>query len=294
VTYKIRNTIILGVIWLVITIVLGLYYLIFLPKQIESIKKEIKKINKKLEELPVLADEVQRLELQFQDIKRRYDSRSKEIPQTDISSQTYEYISTAMDEAGSLKFNMKFVGTTNAINWRYNTYKLEQGEGQFQNLFRFIYFIENGKRLYKISSMRIDQREAVDEETKEVNKWVEFDMEIQAYFVPNIPELSTSLAAKPIASIPTPFDPFNSLITQIIATEPPKNEIDADKLEVKAVLPGKAFVLYGNALKVLHLGDKVWHGTVTKVNTLESSVEFVLNEGGIIRKLVKKIEFEKL
>ena len=61
---------------------------------------------------------------------------------------------------------------------------------------------------------------------------------------------------------------------------------------VKAVLPGKAFVLSNNTLIVLHLGDKVWRGYVTQVSPAESSVEFTLDEGGVIRKLTKKILFE--
>jgi hypothetical protein len=75
--------------------------------------------------------------------------------------------------------------------------------------------------------------------------------------------------------------------------EPPAGEINADRIEVKAVLPGKAFVLYNNTLSVLHLGDKVWRGSVTRVNPAESSVEFTLDEGGVARKVIKNIRFEK-
>jgi hypothetical protein len=83
------------------------------------------------------------------------------------------------------------------------------------------------------------------------------------------------------------------MITQTLATEAPIGEIDADKVEVKAVLPGKAFVFIENALIVLHVGDKVWRGNVSRVNPAESSVEFLLDEGGIVRKLTKKIMFDK-
>jgi peptidoglycan hydrolase CwlO-like protein len=100
VTYKIRNTLVLGAIWLLITITGIVYYWVIQPKQINKIRKEIKIINKQLEDLPGLTDEVQRLTIQFQDVKRRYDSRSKEIPQLDISSQTYEYMSNGVEEAG--------------------------------------------------------------------------------------------------------------------------------------------------------------------------------------------------
>lgn len=292
-TYKLRNTIALGVVWFVITIIGVILWAIWQPRQINKITKATQAINKQLEDLPGLTDDVQRLTVQYQDIKRRYDSRSKEIPQFDVSSQTYSYMSQGIDEAGFLKFDMKFIGTSEKTSWGYNSYKLELGEAQFENLFKFVYFLENGRRLYKIASMRLEQKEAIDPDTKEVAKWISFDMEIHAYFVRNVPELGTSLAAQSLTMIPSPYDPFHSMITQTLASEAPPGEIDADQVFVKAVLPGKAFVLTDKSLIVLHLGDKVWRGNVTRVNPAESAVEFTLDEGGVVRKLTKKILFDK-
>jgi hypothetical protein len=293
VTNKLRNTIVLFAVFLVFFGIGLLWWGWWQPRQLKKIDKEIQAINKELDDLPGLTDEVQRLTTQYQDVKRRYDSRSKEIPQSDISSQTYEYMSNGIDEAGFLKFDMKFLGTSEKISWGYNAYKLDLGEAQFENLFKFVYFLENGQRLYKISSMKLEQREAIDPDTKDVTKWIAFDMEIHAFFVRNIPELGTSLAAKPLSMIISPYDPFRNMITQTLSTEAPIGEVDADKLEVKAVLPGKAFVLANSALIVLHLGDKVWRGNVTRVSPGESAVEFTLDEGGITRKLTKKIMFDK-
>jgi hypothetical protein len=293
VTYKLRNTLALGVVWLVF-VILGLaYWAFWQPRQIKRITKETQAINKQLEDLPGLTDDVQRLTAQYQDIKRRYDSRSKEIPQFDISSQTYGYMSQGIDEAGFLKFDMKFVGTNEQSSWGYNSYKLDQGEAQFENLFKFVYFLENGRRLYKIASMRLEQRESIDQDTKEVTKWIAFNMEIHAFFVRNVPELGTSLAAQSLTMIPSPYDPFHSMITQTLTMEAPPGEINADQVQVKAVLPGKAFVLTDKALIVLHLGDKVWRGNVTRVSPAESAVEFTLDEGGVVRKLLKKILFDQ-
>jgi hypothetical protein len=293
VTYKLRNTIALGVVWLIITL-LGLsLWAYWQPRQIKKINKETQAINKQLEDLPGLTDDVQRLTVQFQDIKRRYDSRSKEIPQFDVSSQTYGYMSQGIDEAGFLKFDMKFIGTNEKSSWGYNAYNLYNGEAQFENLFKFVYFLENGRRLYKIASMQLEQKEAIDPDTKDVTKWIAFSMEIHAFFVRNVPELGTSLAAQSLTMIPSPYDPFHNMITQTLATEVPPGEINADQVLVKAVLPGKAFVLTDRALIVLHLGDKVWRGNVTRVNPAESAVEFTLDEGGVVRKLIKKILFDK-
>ncbi len=292
-TNKLRNTIVLFVIFLIFTVIGVGWWGWWQPRQLKKIDKEVQAINKELEDLPGLTDEVQRLTTQYQEVKRRYDSRSKEIPQSDISSQTYEYMSNGIDEAGFLKFDMKFLGTSENISWGYNAYKLDLGEAQFENLFKFVYFLENGQRLYKISAIKLEQKEAIDPDTKEVAKWIAFEMEIHAYFVRSIPELGTSLAAKSLSMIVSPYDPFQNMITQVLATEVPLGEIDADKTEIKAVLPGKAFVLTDNALVVLHLGDKVWRGNVTRVSPRESAVEFTLDEGGITRKLTKKIMFDK-
>jgi len=78
-----------------------------------------------------------------------------------------------------------------------------------------------------------------------------------------------------------------------LATEAPEGQIDISKIDIKAVLPGKAFALSGDELILLHVGDKVWRGSVTRIDPATSSVEFLLNEGGIYQRIVKKIMFEK-
>jgi hypothetical protein len=117
-------------------------------------------------------------------------------------------------------------------------------------------------------------------------------MELHAYFT-NIQELNSSLAAKSLTYTQSPFDPFNPLILQTVATEAPENEIDVKGADVRGVLPGKAFILYKGELMVLHLGDKVWRGFVSRISPAESKVVFTLNEGGITRKVEKKMVFEK-
>ena len=81
-------------------------------------------------------------------------------------------MSQGIDEAGFLKFDMKFMGTENKSSWGYNSYKLVQGEAQFENLYKFVFFLENGRRLYKISSMKLEQKEAIDPDTKDLSKWI--------------------------------------------------------------------------------------------------------------------------
>ena len=292
-TFKVKNTIYLACVCIVVIVLGFLIHNIWQPRQLKVINKKTIEINRQLEDLPGLTEEVQRLTEKYQDVKRRYDSRSKEIPLTDASSQTYSYMSNGMDQSGNIKFDMKFTGGENKDRWGYNVYKLSSGESTFEDLFRFVYFLENGRRLYKISSMNIDTHETIDELTKETIQSVTFQMELQAYFVNNIPELGTSLAAKTLTMIPSIYNPCKPMVSQVMASTPPEGEIDADNSDVKAVLHGKAFVLANSELLILHVGDKVWHGNVTSIDPATSSVEYTLDEGGIVRKLNKRIKFDK-
>lgn len=291
-SYKIRNSIVLGVFFLLVSIAGFVYWNVIQPKRLDAARNEIADIERELQELPQTIELVKQLTEQYFDTKRKYDSRSKVIPAIDITSQTYSYMSQGIDQAGFLKFNMRFEGSRQFTNWGYNIYRLEEGEATFRNLYKFIYYLENGQRLYKIASMSLDQREEVEEETKQTRKWVAFSMEVHAYYT-RVAELNSSLAAKALPLIPAPFDPFNPIILTAIASEGPAGAIDVNQVEVMAVLPGKAFVLFEGELLVLQLGDRVWRGYVSVISPQESKVVFTLDEGGIVRRVERRILFEK-
>jgi len=288
---KIRNTIVLGVVLLLISAGGFVYWKFIQPRQLTRTLEDITRIERELQQLPQTIEEVKGLTDQYHDVKRKYDSRSKEIPESDVTSQTYGYMSRGIDQAGFFKFNMRYLGSKNFPRHGYNTYEIYEGEAQYHNLYKFIHFLENGRRLYKINTLNVVHREELDPENRDTKMWLAFSMELHAYYT-NVTELGTSLAAKALPTPQAPFDPFDPLILRVLTNVAPPEVIDAGGLEVKAVLPGKAFVLYAGELQVLHLGDKVWRGYVSRILPQESKVEFTLDEGGIIRKIEKRIVFD--
>ncbi|MBI3110826.1 MAG: hypothetical protein HYZ01_04545 [Ignavibacteriales bacterium] len=298
-SFKLRNTIVLAVLFVLIAGGGGFYWMYYQPQQLSAAQTEIDRIDRELVDFPNTVRQVEDLTNLLVDTRRRYDSRSKEIPPFDISSQTYAYMSRGIDEAGFtqqngfIRFNMRYKGSKTIGDYGYNMYELLDGEGEFENLYKFIYFLENGNRLYKVNHITFDNREAVLDGGTDTRKWIAFSMELHAYFT-KIPELSTSLAAKSLPVVPSPADPFNPLVLSVVPKAAPEGEINPENVEVKAILPGKVFAMDGEELHVLHLGDKVWNGYVSRISPAESKVEFTLNEGGIIRKLVKKIAFDKV
>ncbi len=297
-SFKLRNTIVLAVVLLIITGG-GLFYWMYMqPKQLKTTLVEIQKIEKELVDVPQTVAEVQALTDKLADTKRRYDSRSKEIPAFDITSQTYAYMSKGIDEAGItndnefVRFNMTYETSRDFGNFGYNVYQLTDGEAAFENLYKFVYYLENGSRLYKIAWINLEDREMVNMDTKETRKYLIFSMELHAYYT-KIQELNTSLAAKSLTFTQSPFDPFEPIILSTLSGDAPEGELDSKQMDVRAILPGKAFVMYKGELIVLHLGDKVWRGFVSRISPVDSKIEFTVNEGGIVKKVAKAMVFEK-
>jgi len=296
VSFKLRNTVVLASLAVLISAVGVIYWKWYQPRKLKEIAKEMQQVDQKIKDMAGLLQQVEELDAQDKEVKRKYDSRSKEIPTSDVSSQTYAYMSRGQDESvtnGDFpRFNMTFEGSHSAGNYGYNSYKLSSGTGDFASIYKFVYYLENGRRLYKIRDLTLDQKETVDPQTRETKSYLEFTMELDAYYS-SIDVLATSLAAKSLTTVQAPYNPFHPLVLTTVATEAPPDEIDVNKIDIKAVLPGKAFALNGDELILLHVGDKVWRGTVTKIDPETSSVEFLLNEGGIFTRVEKKINFVK-
>jgi len=297
-SFKIRNTIVLAVVFVLITGGGLFYYLYMQPKKLKKTMAEIQKIEKELVDFPQTVSQVEELTNKLADTKRRYDSRSKEIPPFDITSQTYAYMSKGIDEAGFsndnefVQFKMTYAGSKDFGAYGYNIYQLTEGEAVFENLYKFVYFLENGSRLYKVAWVDMESKEDVNVDTKDTRKFLNFTMELHAYYT-KIQELNSSLAAKSLTFTQSPFDPFDPIILGKISAEAPEDEVDIKNIEIKAILPGKAFVMIRSEMSVLHLGDKVWRGFVSRISPAEGRVEFTVNEGGIVRKVSKSIVFKK-
>jgi len=295
-SFKIRNSIVMAVV-LMIFMGGGFFYWGYLqPKKLAETRTEIQTIEKELVNFPQTVTDVEELTNQLADTKRRYESRSKEIPPVDYTSQTYAYLSKGIDVAGItsenefVRFNMVFDSKKDFGSYGYSVYQLTDGQAAFENLYKFIYYLENGSRLYKIAWINLENKEEPNVETRETRKYLVFSMELHAYYT-KIQELNTSLAAKSFTSTQSPFDPFEPIILQSPSTVAPPGELDPNAMNVRAVLPGKAFVMYNGELIVIHLGDRVWQGFVSHIS--QSKVEFTVNVGGIVKKVTKSMVFEK-
>lgn len=288
-SYKIRNSIALGIL-LFLILVVGTYIRAFnLPKQAKEYENKIKQIDTELQNTPNLVNQFNELSTLLTDTQKRWEGRNKDIPPEDITSQSYAYFSRLIDLSGYVKLDMLYNGTQQMQNYGFNIYNLK-GEAPFDNLYRFIWHLENNRKLYKIESVALHGVEVAPKEDTPGQVLVTFDMVVHAYFS-NVAELASSMGERPIRPNMLNIDPFHP----VIASGIPPNMLDLVEIEradLKAVIPGKAFVLdQNNDIQTLHEGDEVYLGYVTRIDPEIGRLECTLNKGGIIEKVELTIRY---
>ena len=288
-SYKLRNSIALGIL-LFLILAVGTYIRAFnLPKKISALETEISKIDEELQNTPNLVNQFNDLSAVLTDTQKRWESRNKDIPPVDITGQSYAYFSRLIDLSGEVKLDMAYTGGTAFGSYGYNTYVLK-GEAPFDNLYRFIWYLENDRRLYKVHTLTLKGLEVATTEKQEGGVLVTFDMTVHAYFS-SVSELSSSLGERQRVPNSLNIDPFAPVIS---AGLPPNihDLVEIERSELKAVIPGKAFVLdQTNAIQTMNEGDEVYLGYVTRIDPEGGRLECTLNKGGIIEKVELKIRY---
>ena len=278
-SYIIRNTIVLGVIFILILGVGGYFTILHFPKKIEAIDKEINQIQITLQNPQDLAFEYNRLSAKLDDMEKRWETRSKEIPPKDITGETYGYMTRAIDISGEVRLNVNYVGPTESGAYGYNKYNLK-GYAPFKNLYRFLWYMESGQRLFKISNLVFKLDETKVPETQETKISVNFEMELFAYYS-TMPELNIAPVSRTVTPPTVISNPFYPLILRDIPP-PREDEIIITRSELLAVVTGKAFINDQNQKqRTLEEGDPVYLGYVTKISPHEGKIECLLNKGGV-------------
>jgi hypothetical protein len=279
VSYIIRNTLALGIA-LVVILALGMFLTTYsIPKKLKVTESEIKKIEVELQNTPDLANQYNTTSTQLDMIKKHWETRNKDVPAKDITGETYGYLSQTMESSGEVRMDLTFVGPREFGTYGYNVYSLK-GEAPFSNLYKFIWYVESGRRLMKVSNLSLRGYEAKSKDQKETKILVLFDLELQAYYS-SIPELNNAPGVLTSTPLTLASNPFSPLIFHEIPA-PQANEIEIERSDLKAVIPGKAFIIDQNQKsQTLEEGSKVYLGYVTRILPNEGKIECMLNKGGV-------------
>lgn len=276
-SFIIRNTIVLGVFLLLIGGV-GFYFTMFSnPKKLDSVKADIKKIQDELQNTPDLSHEYQ-TKLALRDRRKKdWEERDKEIPARDITGETYGYLSRLIEAGGEVKLNLTYESPIDFPNYGFNRYKLA-GTAYFDNLFKFIWYIENGRRLFKISKLTMKEGEVKD--SLGIKVFITYNMDVHAYYS-QIQQLNVAPGRRTLLPTQLTKNPFYPIIMENIPEIRP-DEIDIRRSTLQAVITGKASIIDQNQKqRTISEGDPVYLGYITKISPIDGKVEAFLNRGGV-------------
>jgi hypothetical protein len=280
--YSLRNTIALGSLVFVI-LAIGVYFnMIRYPGRLSAMEEEIKTIDKELQNTPDLLNMKNTLTEEVQRTKIQWATRIKAIPAADISSETYDYLIRTIRQSGAVKMDMMYKGIKNQPNYGFGEYDLK-GDAPVNDFYRFLWFIENGRNLFKIRSITLKQVPTRPKEESATLFYASYQMIVEAYFS-SIPELSTPTGERAYKVARLAMNPFYPAILPDI---PPntRNLVEIERSILKGVIADKAFVQdHENKIRELGEGEEVYLGYISKVDPERGKIEYILNKGGIIDK----------
>ena len=289
--YKTRNLIILGTIFLIVTLT-GSYFMLWsYPNKIDTVQGELDDVLRKIKALEGIESEFAMLDELLKEKESRLSNIDKQIVPTITTANVYDYLNQILNYSGIIEFNLSTKDHQEFGTYGYNSYNL-QGEAKFRQIYNFIWYLEHGPHVYEIVSLKVSGLERRDEKSERLELVLPFEMEIRAYFA-GVEELETnakSLEDVKVVQAKNPFYPF------ILRNLPPNSDnlLEVESAKLKAIIPGKALIADGNnEIHVLREGDRVYLGYLTRIDTENNRVEFTLNKGGIIEKFVLNMEFEE-
>ena len=289
---KLKNTIALGGLLLFILIAGGAYILIFQRGEL-SAKEE------KLRELKANDYNTEQLNLQYEDLYKRsvvLDSvlaaRKFNIPQNLSSVKFYDFVTQLTNRLSEdTKVDVEYGEQKQERDFYYYEYNVK-GVAPYNDLYRFIYGIEQSKELKKITSINLGS--LVKNEKEEGPKFlVAFTLVVHVYFSNDNRFATAEFVENDLAARPL-YDAFYPLLRNDIPSNT-EGLLDIQGAKLLALVPEGAFLTdaTGNTFLLLEV-EPIYLGYLTSIDYKNNKVKFIINRGGVIEKVELYLEKEEV
>ncbi len=286
-SHKLRNTLILGILLLIV--ILGGYF--SNRKDAQKLSAKQKSFNstvKMLEDLqrdnPDMKDE-KSIVAALDKMKKEARENNKFILLDDNPTHTFEYLVLLCDKfCPEITFDFQLRGSGKIDEIQYNRYELS-GIAHINSLFKLTTQLEKQNPLYTIESLIISQ------EAEGYTDTIDFDLTIQSHFYNQGTEYKES-DLKIMEFPKIKYNPFYSRIHGPKKSEDELKFINLDNAVLIGLNPEKIFIRDNNGIvHILYIGDKVAYGYLSSINWNKQYANFKINKIGIFQN--KKLYIEK-
>lgn len=288
---KVKNTIIILIIFIAIVLSSVFYNFVFQKAKISDRQKKIKELKLYQLDTEALNQQLVLLKKRVAELDSILANRKYNIPYNLSQASFFNFVNQVSYGFSSHSYvNIEYTEIETGTNYNIYHYTLG-GIAEFNDLIKLIYAIEESKQLKKIEDVELTNNVKVDADGTP-HYLVNYTFKASVYFSADDRFYVGNL--KENAIIPNPaYDFFFPLIRNEI---PPNNDklLDVQSAQLLALIPDGAFLVdaSGNTY-LLWEGDQVYLGYLTNINYQNNQVNFVLNKGGIIENITLKLEKEK-
>jgi len=289
---KLRSTLSLLGLLLLIVLIGGIYIFMFQRSDLNDKKEKLNEMNANSYDPVELAARYEQLKVRSAILDSVLQSRKFNIPKDLSSIKFFNFINNVVSNFSEhTQVNIEFQKREQQKDFFFYEYKLT-GSGFYNEVFRLIYSIEQSKELKKITTLNISNMIKTDEEGIPLFL-ISFEMNSQVYFSNDSRFAPEELVENDLRTGPI-YDAFYPLIRNEI---PPNLDelLDVQGSRLLALIPEGAFIAdtHGNTYLVWE-GEQVYLGYLTQIDYEENSVSFILNKGGIIEKITLELDRENL
>ena len=280
---KVKNTLALVGLLIVILLAGGIFIFVIQGGKIKDYNKKLAKLKANHYNTGQLTMELNQLKKKAAVMDSVLASRKFNIPQNLSSIKFFTFVDRVTSGfSQNTQVNVEFDQQKKDRNFFYYEYKLT-GNGDFNEVYKLIYAIEQSKELKKIKSMAMTNNITTSKDGMP-HFLVTFSMVIDVYYSNNNRFAPPTFVENNLNTANI-YDDFFPLIRNQI---PPNvdNLLDVQGAKLLALIPEGAFLSdsKGNTY-LLWEGQQVYLGYLTKIDYAHNTVSFILNKGGIIDKV---------
>lgn len=283
---KIKNTMVLVALLIFILLAGGIYIFAFQRSTIQEKEEQLDELKANDMNSAQLAFQFESLQLKAAVLDSVLAAREFIIPANLSSIKFYDFISQ-INTSSELKYDIEYIAQGTDKEFFYHEYKIAGG-GEYGDVYRFVYAIEQSKELKKIKSLVLNNLVTTDKNGFPLFH-ISFTIIVHVYFASSDRYATASLIENDLIS-PSIYDAFYPLIRNEI---PPNFDqlLDVQGAKLLALIPEGAFLAdtKGNTY-LLWEGEPVYLGYLTNIDYKNNKVSFILNKGGIIEKIELNLE----
>lgn len=294
-SYAIRNTIVLLLVFVLMAGASWSYLHFFQHDQINQMQATLKQKQQKLNSDQRIANQYEHVVNEYAKTKVKLEVYPKMLPSDVKSYNVYDFLDRASRGNAYTDLNFTFLDSTKTKNYGIIHANIS-GTGYYRYVYNLIHTIEASHPLVKVKRLIVNpyihEEKSTDAHGKESQKvtyqQVSFTFQLDMYYNRIKSATSTDLSVSH-EGVDHVHNPFYPMIHQI-----PPNTNDLPNVENCKLVGIGDRVIYlidqKGKVRRLDIGDKVYLGHLESIDTNDKSATFYLNKGGIFDKVTLKVQ----